>query len=940
MILHHAYWLILAIPVGAGLWFWKLPMPLLRGLRITAVVMILLAMCGIAVTLPGRAGTVVVIADRSDSMPPGSDAAHKEAINLIRGAIGSDQQLAVVSFGRSSSLEHTSPSSEFAGFTGDVGSDESNLSDALEKALALIPPDAPGRILILSDGRWTGKDPANLAWRAAARGIAIDYRALERSAANDLAVARFEAAGAVAPGEAFMINAWIQSPLQQDISYELTRNGAVISAGKHTCSSGLNRLTFRDIAGEPGACSYTLRVAGPGQDPIPENNTARLLVGVRGPKPVLLLTASADSGLGRLLSAGGLNVKARSRESLQWSLETLSNYSACIVENVAADKIGARGMENLTAWVRDSGAGLMFSGGKNSYGPGGYYKSPLEPIMPLSMELRREHRKLAMAIVVAMDRSGSMAMAAGGGRTKMDLANLAAVQVLDLMSPVDEFGVIAIDSAPHTIVNLGPPDNPGAIRNQILRVDSGGGGIFIYEALAASAEMLIGAKAGTKHIILFADAADSEEPGKYQKLIEKCSGAGITISVVGLGKESDQDADLLRDIARRGGGRVFFTDNPEELPRLFAQDTFVVARSTFVDEPTPIEFAGGLIGLTGKQYRGPPSLGGYNLCYLRPEANLGALTLDDYKAPIIASWQAGLGRVVCYTGEADGAYAGAMARWRDVGDLFTGLVRWTAGESNMLPGNLLVTQELKNGAASITLHLDPERESEPFTELPGLTVLKGIAGSTPRTEKAAFQWMSADTLEATVDLRGNETALATVEVFGAGKLTLPPVCLPYSAEFRPAEADSGLIALSKIARATSGRDRASLGGIWKDLPRRPRFFELTPWLLGLALVSLLLEVLERRTGLVSASGSINLLTRRRTAERRAERRADRGPAQSLRTPLTRATDIRAIAKVKSPASETRKSTVETVISQEQPPELTAALRQASRRAKSRTDRER
>ena len=118
-------------------------------------------------------------------MPAGSDASHKEAINLIRSSMGADQRLAVVSFGRSASIEQNSPA-EFAGFTGEVGRDESNLSDALERALALIPQGSPGRILVLSDGRWTGKDPANAAWRAAARGIAIDYRALERSAFRSL----------------------------------------------------------------------------------------------------------------------------------------------------------------------------------------------------------------------------------------------------------------------------------------------------------------------------------------------------------------------------------------------------------------------------------------------------------------------------------------------------------------------------------------------------------------------------------------------------------------------------------------------------------------------------------------------------------------------------------------------------------------------------------
>ena len=94
------------------------------------------------------------------------------------------------------------------------------------------------------------------------------------------------------------------------------------------------------------------------------------------------------------------------------------------------------------------------TGGRESYGPGGYYKSPLEPILPVSMELRNEHRKLSLAIAVVLDRSGSMAIPAGGGKVKMDLANLGTVAVLDLLGPMDEFGCIAVDTIPHTISPL------------------------------------------------------------------------------------------------------------------------------------------------------------------------------------------------------------------------------------------------------------------------------------------------------------------------------------------------------------------------------------------------------------------------------------------------------------------------------------------------------
>ncbi|MBO0860190.1 MAG: VWA domain-containing protein, partial [Chloracidobacterium sp.] len=688
--------------------------------------------------------------------------------------------------------------------------------------------------------------------RAATRGVAIDYRSLQRSSANDLAVAQIDAPVTVTPGEAFMITAWVKSPLQQEIAYELRRGGQVLAAGKTKAVAGLNRLTFRDLAGEPGAQGYTIRISGlqngAGDDPVPENNSAKLLVGVQGPRPLLLVSSSPNSGLARLLSAGGLKIKLAAPEDCDWTLDSLAQYSGVLIENVPAEKITYRGMESIAAWVSETGAGLMMTGGKRAYGPGGYFKSPLEPIMPVSMELRQEHRKLSVAIVVAMDRSGSMAVPVGGGRTKMDLADLAAAQVLDMLTPMDEFGVVAVDSVSHIIADLRKVDNPASVRSKILRIDSGGGGIFIFEALTTAADMLLKAQSGARHIVLFADAADSEEPGNYRELLQQCERAGVTVSVIGLGKPTDSDADLLRDIAKRGNGQIFFTDNAEDLPRLFAQDTIIVVRSMFLDQPTPIQFTGGLITLTGKQFAGLQSVGGYNLTYLRPKANLAAVTTDEYKAPVVASWQAGDGRALCYLGEADGQYAGAVADWKDAGDFFTSLARWVSGFSSNLPGGMLLTQDLKNGVARIELHLDPERDEAVAlspSEPPKVTTLRGVAGSKPSSEKAEMRWTSADTLEIELPLRGNETALSTVEVPGAGRVTLAPVALPYSPEFKPVSGEEGQAALARLAQATGGRERVEISGVWKDLSRLPRLIEIAPWLLMLAVVLLLIEVLER-----------------------------------------------------------------------------------------------
>jgi Mg-chelatase subunit ChlD len=856
----HPIWLALAIPLAAAWLLWRHSSRFLRFTRLALLLAILLALCGLAVKLPSRNGTIVVVADRSLSMPQDAEAAQREAIDLIGRAMTRDDRLAVVSFGQSAAIERSPQTGAFGGFTNEIGRDASNLAESIDKALALIPQNSPGKILVISDGRWTGKDPAEATAKAAARGVAIDYRSLQRSSANDLAVAQVDAPVTVTPGEAFMITAWVKSPFQQEIAYELRRGGQILAAGKTNAGVGLNRLTFRDLAGEPGAQGYTIRVSGAGNgagdDPVPENNSAKLLVGVQGPRPLFLVSSSPNSGLARLLSAGGMNVKVATPEVCDWTLDSLAQYSGVLIENVPAEKITNHGMESIASWVSEAGAGLMMSGGKHAYGPGGYFKSPLEPVLPVSMELRQEHRKLALAIVVAMDRSGSMgAPVGGGGRTKMDLANLAAAQTLDMLTPMDEFGVVAVDSASHIIADLRNVEDPASVRNKILKIDSGGGGIFVFEALTTAADMLLKAQSGTRHILLFADAADSEEPGKYRELLQQCEQSGITVSVIGLGKQTDGDAELLRDIAKRGNGQIFFTENAEDLPRLFAQDTIIVARSMFMDQPTPIQFTGGLVTLTGKQFTGLQSVGGYNLTYLRPKANLAAVTTDEYKAPIVASWQAGGGRALCYLGEADGEYAGAVAGWKDAGDFFTSLARWVAGDAGGLPGNMLLTQDLKNGVARIELHMDPERDEAgalSLNELPKVTTLRGVAGVKPSIEKAEMRWTSADTLEIEIPLRGNETALSTVEVPGVGRMTLAPVALPYSPEFEPVAGEEGQAALARLAQATGGKERVEISGVWKDLPRLPRLVELAPWLLMLATLLLLTEVLERHTGLISA----------------------------------------------------------------------------------------
>ena len=121
MTLYQPIFLLLAIPLAVSFWLWKPVSRLLRFLRLASLVLILLAMCGLALKLPSRSGAIIVVADRSLSMPPGGQASEKEAIDLIQNGMGAKDTLGVVTFGERAAIEQAPQRGEFSGFVNEVG---------------------------------------------------------------------------------------------------------------------------------------------------------------------------------------------------------------------------------------------------------------------------------------------------------------------------------------------------------------------------------------------------------------------------------------------------------------------------------------------------------------------------------------------------------------------------------------------------------------------------------------------------------------------------------------------------------------------------------------------------------------------------------------------------------------------------------------------------
>jgi Mg-chelatase subunit ChlD len=117
---------------------------------------------------------VVFLVDRSDSMPEAARQFSEDYIRQALEAMQPDDQAAVILFGGEALVERPmSPSKEPGTFTSIPSSNQTDLAEAIQLAMALYPPEKARRMVILSDGAATTGDAEAAARLAASTGIEI-----------------------------------------------------------------------------------------------------------------------------------------------------------------------------------------------------------------------------------------------------------------------------------------------------------------------------------------------------------------------------------------------------------------------------------------------------------------------------------------------------------------------------------------------------------------------------------------------------------------------------------------------------------------------------------------------------------------------------------------------------------------------------------------------
>ncbi len=837
--------LLLMLPAVFAWWRWLRFAPGGPGTvsRLLALTLLVIAAAG-----PrwehGRGGSdVVVVLDRSASM---DDARSRQGdlLRLVGDQRAAHDRLAVVVVGAAVAVA-SAPTA-----TGlpepallSVPDDGSDLAAGLRTARALIGSGRSGRILLVSDGEDTGVGLRAAAAACAVGRIPVDVLPEVRPGATDAAVLDLELPGELRHGESFTGAARLICDTAGQRAWRVLRGGVVVGEGRASLIPFQPvTVTFSDRPPQPRLTEYVIELDAT-DDRRPANNRAVGALRVSGGERVLVIGGDGTPGnIARALSAAGMRVQTRAEGPV--TLADLSGASALVLEQVPADRLGHAGMEAIAQWVEHLGGGLVLTGGRRGFGVGGYHRSPVERVSPVTMEIRDEQRKLSVAMAITMDRSGSMAVGAGGGKTKMDLADEGACAAIELLGPLDQVAVLAVDSESHPIVGLTRLGTQrGSILRQVRGIHSAGGGIYIYEALLGAGKELATASAGTRHLVLFADANDSEEAGDYVRLLKEYASAGITVSVVAMGTPADSDAKLLEDIAKRGGGRITYATDPADIPRLFAQETVLVSRTAWVDQALKPERKAGLDLVLPGFRQEFPVIPGYNLTYVRERAQLLTWCAGDPAAPAAAAWRIGTGRAVAVPFDCDDPQAPGVTVWAGYAPFMSGLVRWVAGDAGQVPGAMSVVRTGRT--AVIRLELDP-RSAAQATVATDLTLVDA-AGADAR--HAAWQQVDTAAWEARVELADRAVVpAAAVAIAGDVRPVLgPAIRLPMSPEVEPRFGrEPGSAILAAVAREAGGVVRTDLVGLFDNPPSPGTGMDLAWALAVAAVVVVVLEIALRR----------------------------------------------------------------------------------------------
>lgn len=655
---------LLLLPLIAAAMRGRSPRQGLVALRIAVVGLLVLSLAGIEIAAAVPDLTVVIAADRSDSLGPEGARRLRAFLDEVRARTGPGQRVGLVTFGADAILEETPGDQPRLALASRPRPDATNIAAAIERALPAFPADTGRRLVLVTDGQANAGDlsPALAALRAS--GVELAVVPVAADPGPDVMVEEVTIPPAASVGERLPVGVVIRATAPAEADLRVRANGVLLLSREIRLRPGRTVVTLEPLATEPGLLRVDAAIeASP--DAEPGNNRAFALGLISGP-PVVLYAGAPPGPLAGMLESQGLAVRRIPPLQLPGSVAGYHGAAAVVLDDVPAYRLTPQQIVALRDYVRLAGGGLVAVGGRQSFGVGGYAGTPLEEALPVSMDVRHRLAIPTMAVVLVLDASGSMG-SFGTELAKVELAKETAQSVVDLLGERDLIGVLAFDQTPRWLVRPVEAAQRTRILEAVSRIRAGGG-TNLHPALAAARDALRQVEARVKHVIVLSDG--QTDPGDFRGLATAMAGERITVSTVAIGR--DADVEIMRSIAAWGRGRAYVARDAYGIPQILAAEAMLATRSYVIEE----RFVPRAVGAPAlvADLGAIPALLGYLATAPKPAAEVVLGSHQD--DPIVATWSYGTGRAAAVTTDARFRWTAEWAGWGEAARFWSQVVRW------------------------------------------------------------------------------------------------------------------------------------------------------------------------------------------------------------------------------------------------------------------------
>ena len=728
-----------------------------------------------------------------------------------------------------------------------------NIFQAMQLALATVTPGHANRLVMLTDGRQNAGNA--LAGAQAAKDARADifYVPAPLTFTQEVVAEAMLLPQEVKYGEPFQakVVAWSLKETQARLS--LFRNGEFLGSQIVRLTAGKNVFAYRQALDQSGIHVYQAALDVEG-DTIEDNNRAVGTVVVRGRPQVLLADRdrSHASSLAAALRSQNIEVTVVEPPGIPKDVAGLQKYDGVVLSNVSSLKLTRPQMAQIRDYVRDHGGGLMMIGGEESFGLGGYYRTPVEEALPVTMEVKQKVEIPSLAVVLSIDRSGSMAMSTDEKVTKLDLAKEAAHLVVDLLDERNEVGVMSWDTEFIWDSPMRGARDKGAIHHAIATIKAGGG-TDGYPALKESYQILFDRPALLKHVIFLSDGQMTR--GDFAGLLRRMAKDKITVSTVAIGK--DADVQLMVDIAKWGKWRFYYTEDSQTIPRIFTLETQLASKASLVEQPfKPQLTAPNHEAMQDINWKAVPPLGGYVATTVKQNAEL--VLMSHQEDPVLATWRYGLGRAAAFTSDAKSKWGVLWLRWGDFNKFWAQLTRWTL-RSGSRSDTTAIVQRIDQTGEVVVDAVDGKGEFINFLD-------SQIGVVAPNRERSVvdLEQIGPGRYRGRFPAPQEGVYLVGMAQRKAERVVgsqLAGLVVPYAQELRDLGVDETL--LRELAELTGGSALQEPQDAFLKLRRRSRIaVEIWPWLVGIVALMMVPDIALRRVGPGGLSRMRGWLSRR------------------------------------------------------------------------------